>query len=71
MIYLFNYWQKVYTGIEYQAVNEKYIRHHLSKVFISQYKRFEPWLSENLSNNDKKQFEDLKNLCEYFTNNPI
>ena len=71
LIYLFNYWQKVYTGIEYHAVNEKYIKHHLSKVFISQYERFKPWLSENLSNNDKKQFEDLKKLCEYFTNNPI
>ncbi len=66
LIYLFNYWQKVYTGIKYNAVNEKYIKHHLSDVFESQYKRFEPWLKQYLSNNDKKQLEDLENLLEYF-----
>lgn len=71
LIYLFNYWQKVYTGIKYHAVNEEYIKHHLSSVFRSQYKRFEPWLSENLSNNDKKQLDDLKNLLEYFESYPI
>ncbi len=65
LVYLFNYWQKVYTALEYEAVDKKYIMHHLAGVYKEQYKRFKFWLDYQKENGgDKLQWEDLRKFYD-------
>ena len=65
LVYLFNYWQKVYTALEYEAVDKEYIMHHLAGVYKEQYKRFEFWLNYQAENGgDKRQREDLQEFYD-------
>lgn len=68
LIFLFNYWQKVYSGIQYRVADKKYILEHLSNVFNSQYLRFSDWFGKFIiQENDQKQRDDLirfNELCE-------
>lgn len=60
LIYLFNYWQCVYSAVLYNAADEHYIMKHLSQVYVSQYDRFEYWLKGFSKNNDNQQIQDLE-----------
>lgn len=65
LVYLFNYWQKVYTALDYDAVDKEYIMHHLAGVYREQYKRFEFWLNYQAENGgDKRQREDLQEFYD-------
>lgn len=60
LIYLLNYWQRVYTSISYNLADEDYLIHHLSFVYHAQYQRFSYWIESLSENNDSQQNEDLK-----------
>lgn len=64
LVFLFNYWQQVYLGIELGFADEKYLCHNLKGVFDSQYDRLKPWIEENIKCNDIKQYNDLKKFRE-------
>lgn len=64
LVFLFNYWQQVYLGIEFGFADAKYLCHNLKGVFDSQYDRFKPWIEKNIKCNDEKQYNDLKKFRE-------
>lgn len=47
VIFTFNYWERVYNAIKYNVANGDYIQEHLSRVYVSQYERFSPWIKKN------------------------
>ncbi len=65
LIFLFNYWQKIYTAIEYEAVNKEYLLHHVHNVYREQYERFKFWLDFRLGNGgDNEQYADLQKFYD-------
>lgn len=60
LIFLFNYWQSVYSALKYNLVKDEYILKHLSNTFASQYERFHYWFERYSKDNDMQQFKDLE-----------
>lgn len=56
VIWMFNYYQRLYMCLKYGQIEKKYILHLLSSVYLSQYERFKPWIEE-LKNTDNNLFK--------------
>lgn len=71
VIFMFNYWEKVISGIKYNAVNDRYIIEHLSEVYASQFDRFKPWIEHSFSKGGYQYLalsEFNKISCDYIKN---
>lgn len=62
LIFLFNYWERVYASIEHNAVDKDYIIEQLGNVFIGHYERFNVWLKKYIKIGAPEQYEHLKKL---------
>lgn len=66
VIFTFNYWEGVYDAIQYNAVNDDYVKEHLCSVYISQYERFSPWFREKFSKTMLDKLENFYTISKTF-----
>lgn len=64
LIFVFNYWEKIYYGILFNACNDEYIFRHLSKVFYNQHNRFGCWIEKALSPVIKQELRLFKQMIK-------
>jgi hypothetical protein len=68
IIFTFNYWEKVYFVIIYNAADNDYLFQLLSNIYISQYNRFKCWIKETM---DEEMQEHLERLYEMMCKYPV
>lgn len=68
IIFIFNYWERIYYELKDGVADEEYLNEQLMGVFIGQYKRFEYWLENYLNDNCLEQLEHLQELYSYAQN---
>ena len=62
LVYLFNYFQSVYTTLEADMADKDYTLKSLCNVYLQLFDRFDKWIQEYCEKSDKNQYKDLKSL---------
>lgn len=68
LIYMFNYFQSVYTIIKSDMADKNYILRCMKDVYLQLFDRFKIWINRNCNTCDKNQFNDLVKLEELANN---
>ena len=68
LVYLFNYFQSVYTTLEADMADKDYTLKSLCNVYLQLFDRFDKWIQGYCEKSDKNQYNDLKELAKMAKN---